>query len=273
MSSRVRSQPLVPSRAHGPGHVPRPCTCLDGRSLAAADSTRAPSRQALTDLTTGIRLLLYGDTWSASLGALNSTGYADLVASFFTDQPTTLLTGWRVFVTPQLSPEDHPGAVVRTSPTVVSLTVPPTPAYSLNTPETITVSIPGSATTSERSYYAATSFAVQATADAVEISGTRLDEDILRGAGEKVVELTLISGKGRYWNTGLLVPDHEGRTQLLSDIVSLQDEERGWNAMIGPYLTPEAAIRLESDAADGRTDGKHMRLSLLLGQFDGYNIT
>jgi hypothetical protein len=55
-----------------------------------------------------------------------------------------------------------PGAVVRHTYREMHALVPPTAAYSLTTPETITLSVPGTATASGRTYYAGASFTVQA---------------------------------------------------------------------------------------------------------------
>ena len=76
-----------------------------------------------------------------------------------------------------------------------------------------------------------------------------------------------------FWNTGLQVPTHEGRAQLLSDITSLQNEPLGWNAIVAPYLNPARDLRLEHDSADGNVDGSRMALSLMLASYPNYNIT
>jgi len=76
----------------------------------------------------------------------------------FSDQ-YNLLSGWRFHVMPSLL---LPGAVVRHTYREMHALVPPTAAYSLTTPETITLSVPGTATASGRTYYAGASFTVQA---------------------------------------------------------------------------------------------------------------
>ena len=156
--------------------------------------------------------------------------------------------------------------------------IPATPAYSISTPESIAISVPGSATTSRRSYYAAAQIVIQATSENIAITTDRpLDEELLRNdASTKKLTLRLILGQARFWNTGMLVPSHEGRAELLGDITStakISEEPLGWNAMIKPYLRPDTAIFLESDAEDGLEDGQRMSLSILLGQFVGYNIS
>ena len=138
--------------------------------------------------------------------------------------------------------------------------------------------MPGSATTSRRSYYAAAQIVIQATSENIAITTDRpLDEELLRNdASTKKLTLRLVLGQARFWNTGMLVPTHEGRAELLNDITStakISEEPLGWNAMVKPYLRPDTAIFLESDAEDGLEDGQRMSLSILLGQFVGYNIS
>ena len=223
----------------------------------------------LTDDTTELTITLLGDSWDSDLGSLNSTGYADLVDSIYSDS-----NPWRFYITGQLDPVSNPGAVVRITSNSLKVYVPQTPAYAIETPETITISLPASATTSRRPYYAAGGFIVKATSPAMLFTGDDLDEGMLRedSAGKKIT-LQLRLGQGRFWNTGLVSPTHPGREQLLTDITSLDNEELGWNNMIAPRLRADTAFLLEPDAYDGLVDGQQMSLSLLLGQYDGYNIT
>ena len=158
--------------------------------------------------------------------------------------------------------------------TSLTAAVPVTAAYAINTPETITFSIPSSATTSERTYYAASSFVIQAASENIAVSGTRLDEEMLRSSDAvKKITFRLYLGQARFWNSGLLMPFYEGRTQFLQDIESTGEEPLGWNSMVKRYLRPEANVYLEPDAEDGLVDGQQMSLSLVLTQYPDYNIT
>ena len=86
----------------------------------------------LKEVTTELRLMLSGDAWSADLGSTNSTGYKDLVDRLITDQPPSLLTGWRNFIHPQIdpaNPEASPTAVQRIDSQTLLITIPATAPY------------------------------------------------------------------------------------------------------------------------------------------------
>ena len=208
-----------------------------------------------------MRLFLSGDSWSNALGEFNSTGYSDLATNMFSSQPS-IMSGWKFLITPTLL---APNAINRISDRELTAAVPVTAAYAINTPETITFSIPSSATTSERTYYAASSFVIQAASENIAVSGTRLDEEMLRSSDAvKKITFRLYLGQARFWNSGLLMPLYEGRTQFLQDIESTGEEPLGWNSMVKRYLRPEANVFLEPDAEDGLVDGQQMSLSLVL---------
>ena len=181
----------------------------------------------ITEVATELSFFIDGDEWTE-----NAT---TIVEYIFSDQ-ANLLTGWSGYITPELTLD---GAVTKVSHREIRTTVPRTAPYSINTPETLSISIPATATRSGCDYFAADSFVVQEANEYIAISveaplpnggtATRLDEALLREDPLiKTVTFRLILGQDRYWNTDMLVPAADGRVQLLQDIESTGSEPLGW---------------------------------------------
>jgi hypothetical protein len=204
----------------------------DGAAVGYATADGLSVNDAvIRDLTTQIRLVLTDDTWADDLGSGNSTGLQDLVNHLFSVYrapllpPTTLVT-WESALYALISPSSDGAsadAVQRIDARTVVITIPPTPSYVLQTDETISVSIPASATSSRRDYDAAGRFIIRATSAEVVVTQTAttattstamLDEEILRRPNlpgdTKQVRFTLGMNQGRFWNTGLQVPTYVG---------------------------------------------------------------
>ena len=263
--------------------------------------SRLPSipETVLNEQTTRLTLRLAGDAWDDDTNRTmradfdnegnlypsawpRTKNWQDLVERIYCDTQTRF--GWTSGATQAYLPMSF----TRTNERTLVLDMPTFPAFSIDVPETITVSLPGSVTRSRQEYLAVGSFIIHAHHSSVTVEGDRIDESMMRSYGPsgqsyKDVTFRLNYGEGRLWNPGIGGVKNEGRNALLtSQFESAQNEPLGWNAIVRPVLqdigrreihSSQSYIKLKRDIEDGVADGQRLSLSLQLGQFENYNIT
>lgn len=120
-------------------------------------------------------------------------------------------------------------AVVRTSNTVVTVTVPVIPTYVVSANETLTVTVPTAATLAGYPLVATPTLTIQNTSPSAVVSGTAssgwYESEVV--AGGETILLTLA---GENWITAGTAFDAQ-RQAILDGIVSAQSEAAGWNAV------------------------------------------
>ena len=233
----------------------------------------AAEETSISDLSAerlSFRVTLVNDTWSPYVGAGDSTATNQLVAGLTAESRGTRrqgsLTetfGWEAVVQPGLGHHQ----VVRLDDETVEVTIPHFPGFDITTPETISLTVPGSAVLSGRAVEATPSFAIAAKAGKAFVSGgllSNLTQTAINGEDQKL-EVVLYgdawSDDLRLWalaettNSYLKSTDPDvcgvycGRydgwlniTQVFLDgIVALPadpPELFGWNAKLLPTLVP-----------------------------------
>ena len=145
--------------------------------------------------------------------------------------------GWNNVVQAGLAVTD----VVRTSGTVVTITVPAFPGYEITAQETITATVPASALTGSVSPVDATpTFDVTLASPAVALSGTVTDDeeaDIRAGGSTLVLTLsddTWVAAGGTF--------DAE-RQNIINGLVSGGVEANGWNNVVQAGLAVTDVVR------------------------------
>jgi hypothetical protein len=127
-------------------------------SVAAITGTAIPVLSEANVVAGGktIIITLSGDTWVAA-GATFEAERQAIIDGLTSAQAEA--TGWNAEVRDNMAVTD----VVRTSATVVTITLPASAGYDVTAPETITVTVPASAVTANEAYVAAPTFLVTQT--------------------------------------------------------------------------------------------------------------
>lgn len=207
-----------------------------------------------------IILTLTGDTWVAA-GAPFDAIRQDIIDGLNSAQSSS--TGLRLW-NDEVRDKEVVGAVVRTSDTIVTITLTASPLYNIFSTdplliqETITVTVPASAlATSPFPVVASPSFTVDQSPVSVEITGTLdgSDEtDIV--AGGRTMLLTL---KQAGWET---VGFSGARQDIIDGLNSAQSELTGWNAEVRDKMPVTDVVRTSSTL-----------VTITLSAQAGYNIT
>ena len=148
-----------------------------GAATAAVTGT-ATAAITETDVVTGgktIILTLTGDTWIAAGPASFDLERANILQGLDSAQGEAL--GWNL----QVRDTEVVTAVVRTSDTVVTITLSASPLYDITAQETITVTIPGTALVGAVAITAAPTFTVSVSAGVSATYSGRIGRGIGRG--------------------------------------------------------------------------------------------
>ena len=130
--------------------------------------------------------------------------------------------------------------VTRTADDEVLLTLPAFPEYEVQSPETITLTLPGAAVKSKNRVSASPAFRIRAISGSAEISGrilSRVTEEDLRSAPSGTLTFTVAITNDTFASLvghRHIVPD--ATRALLSGVRSAQSEPAGWNAIVVPAL-------------------------------------
>lgn len=151
------------------------------------------------------------------------------------------------------------GNVIRTSDTVVTITLPAFPTYNITAPETITVTVPAVAIGGTGNIISAPVFTVLA-ASAV-LSGTiqgglNTEGNIATGGGTIVLTLT-----NDRWAAAGATFDAE-RQNIINGLDSAQAEAGGWDTVVKAGIAVGNAVRTSDQV-----------VTITLPAFGGYNIT
>jgi hypothetical protein len=127
-------------------------------SVAAITGTAIPVLSEVNVVAGGktIIITLSGDTWVAAGATFDAERQAIIDGL---DSAQSEVAGWNAEVRDNMAV----GTVVRTSATVVTITLPASASYQITAPETITVTVPASAVTANEAYVAAPTFLVTQT--------------------------------------------------------------------------------------------------------------
>ncbi|MDH5544658.1 MAG: right-handed parallel beta-helix repeat-containing protein [Gammaproteobacteria bacterium] len=181
-----------------------------------------------------IVLTLSNDTW-ISAGATFDAERANIINGLTSAGAES--NGWNNIVKPGLTPAN----VVRTSNTVVTITLPAFATYDINVMETITATVPASAlSTSAIPVVASPTFDVTPLSASVALSGTVVDDSELdiRNGGSTIV-LTLTNDT---WLAAGAAFDAE-RANIINGLTSVGSEANGWNALVKAVLSPVDVVR------------------------------
>ena len=200
-----------------------------------------------------IILTLTNDTWVAA-GATFNAQRQNIINGL--DSAGVEANGWDAVARPAIPV----GNVVRTSDTVVTITMPAVPGYNITSTETITATVPASAlVTSAVAVVADPVFAIVSLIETAALSGTITNDtelDIRNGGATIVLTLNNVQ-----WEAA--VGADNAQTQALIDgIDSAQAEGTGWDAVVKAGLTFANVVRT-SDTV----------VTITLPAFPGYNIT
>jgi uncharacterized repeat protein (TIGR01451 family) len=209
-----------------------------------------------TEIRTGgstIILTLTDDTWDATVGANNAITTA-LIDGI--DSAQAEAAGWDAVAKAGLTDAN----VVRTSNTVVTITLPAFGGYDITATETITATVPATALVqSGADIAAAPTFDVTVSAGTVALTGTVTDDSELDiRAGGSTIILTLTDDT---WDA-TVGANNAITTALINGIDSAQAEGSGWDAVVKAGLTDANVVRT-SDTV----------VTITLPAFGGYDIT
>ena len=186
-----------------------------------------------------IIITVTNDTWVTTLTDTIKQKIVDGLKS-----STNEKDGWNDTV-PQLIDLDN---VVRTSDTVVTITLPAVADYSVDDSETITAVVPHSALTIQRhvTVDSSNSLAIIATGDAVALfSGTAVDGGVTENeivAGGETIIITLAGDTWVAAGTGPI--GSTAVTQSIIDaLVSTTDQAAGWNATVVGEIDTADVVR------------------------------
>jgi hypothetical protein len=221
-----------------------------------------------------VSLKLQDDTWDHP-DDFNRTNWLDVLATIYTSEHAAQ-DGWKKAIMTRMR-EQVWARVTRFSDTELRLKLPVTPTYTIFTPETITISLPETATRARRQYINVASFVVVPSRSDMFVADSYLDEEMLRSdASLKTVTFQLDLTKGKFWSDDVAIFENsDARIKLLEDLKPFGNGggPLGWSNMVEPYLTTTNSWQLETDAFDGINDDIRSSLSLRLFQYENYNIT
>ena len=201
-------------------------------TVAAGTAALTVTDDSETDIRAGgstILLTLTDDTWVTAFNAQRQA----IIDGLTSAQGET--NGWNARVKPALAVTD----VVRTSATLVTITLPAVATYDIAAAETITATIPAAALAqSGTGIVAAPTFQVTVAAGTAALTGTVTDdsETDIRAGGSTIL-LTLTDDT---WVTGF---NPQRRQAIIDGLTSAQGETNGWNARVKPALAVKDVVR------------------------------
>ena len=139
-------------------------------------------------------------------------------------------TGWDAAARPAI---DYTN-VVRTSDTVVTITLPAVGSYNISADETVTVTVPASAVQGPNPVVATPTFDLVAAAISAAVTGTItssvLESEVVTGGKTIIVTLT-----NETWDAAI-GQDNSQTTALINGIDSAQSESNGWDVTVNAAL-------------------------------------
>ena len=163
-------------------------------------------------------------------------------------------TGWNAVVQAGLAVTD----VVRTSNTVVTVTLPAFASYNVTVAETITVTVPATAVAGGGAIVATPTFDITTLAVTAALTGTVTDDSELNiQTGSSTLILTLTNDS---WVAGGAAFDAE-RQNIINGLTSAGGEAAGWNAVVKVGLAVTDVVRTNNTA-----------VTITLPAFPGYDI-
>ena len=218
---------------------------------AAVTGTITPSATEAEIVAGGktIILTLSNETWDATVGADNAITTA-LINGIDSDRAD--LNGWDAEVKANMDFND----VVRTSATVVTITLGAEANYDISTDETITVTIPASAVAGPSAIVAAPTFYVVAAIPSATVSGSvepsATEAEVVAGGETIIITLantTWVAAGGAF---------DAIRQDIIDGLDSAQSETTGWNAEVrdkqgvaGVVRTSGTVVTITLDAQSG----------------------
>lgn len=182
-----------------------------------------------------IIITLTGDTWVVAAGGLFDAQRQNIIDGL--DSAQSEATGWNNEVRDNLAVTD----VVRTSDTVVTITLSAQAAYQITAPETITVTVPSTATALNAGDITATPTFGVALDSTAALTGTAVpssaEAQIVAGGRTIIITLT-----GDTWVADGGTFDAQ-RQAIINGLDSAQSEANGWNAEVRDKLATSAVIR------------------------------
>lgn len=202
---------------------------------SAATTGTASSGTTEANIVAGGRtiiLTLTGDTWVAAGATFDAQRQAIINGL---DSAQLEATGWDAVVKAGLAVGD----VVRTSDTVVTITLPAFSTYNITAAETITPTIPAAALVGAAAIVS-TTFSV-ATVPFITVSGTMVPEALAADivAGGKTIILTL---NGDEWLAAGAAFDAQ-RQNIINGLDSNKAEAAGWDAVVKAGLGVGQVVR------------------------------
>ncbi|MDA0269545.1 MAG: IPT/TIG domain-containing protein [Chloroflexi bacterium] len=199
-----------------------------------------------------IIITLTNDTWVADDGTF-AAQRQNIINGISSAQAEG--TGWNAVVRAGLVV----GNVVRTSATVVTVTLPAFATYNITANETVTVTVPGTAVTGGNPIVAAPTFNILAASAAITgtiQAGANTEAAIVAGGGTIIITLT-----NDTW-----VPDDgtfaAQRQNIINGITSAQAEGTGWNTTVRDTLAVGTVVRTSATV-----------VTVTLPAIAGYDIT
>jgi hypothetical protein len=244
----------IPATAVAGGSAIVASPTFDVAVIAEAASSGTVTDDSETEIRTGgstIILTLTGDTWVA-VGAVFDAERQNIIDGL--DSAQAEAAGWDAVVKAGLAVTD----VVRSSDTVVTITLPAFGGYDITATETITATVPATAVAGGSAIVAAPTFDVTVIAEAA-LSGTATDdsETEIRTGGSTIV-LTLT---GDTWVAAGAAFDAQ-RQNIIDGLDSAQAEAAGWDAVVKAGFAVTDVVRT-SDTV----------VTVTLPAFGGYDIT
>ena len=198
------------------------------------------SEEALASETHTLQLVLDGCDWALDAGTRGSAAFAALADAI--DGPLDVqarpgASGWNLAGRGELIAR-------RQNASHLTLTVPPLPAYDIDSPETVSLTVPAAALLQHHAPVAAGSFVVRAAPGRARLRG----ELLRRNASErktppsiagKSLELALVADR---WAPALY-DNVSVQRALVRGLASAQDEPLGWNTMVRSQLDAVRHVR------------------------------
>ena len=196
-------------------------------------------------------ITLTNDTWDATIGANNAATTA-LINGL--DSNGVEPTGWDAEVKANLTFND----VVRTSDTVVTVTLSAQAGYDISAAETIIVTVPAAAVAGGAAIVASPTFNVQVVSAAITGTITAAANESHIVAGGRTVVITLTNDT---WLAGGAAFNAE-RQNIIDGLDSAQAEGTGWDAVVKVGVAVTDVVRTSSTV-----------VTITLPAFASYDIT
>ena len=199
-----------------------------------------------------LELVLDGCDWKLDAGRPGSAAFVALSRALVGPNDGVGMiageAGWQLAGSGQL-------LATRVNASHLTLTVPPLPAYSIASPETVVITVPGPALLQHHSTLPALgSFVVLATPGSASLGGSLLHKNATTRlepprVGGKTLEVRLLADS---W-VSTLSSDGALRRKVVEGMRSAQSELVGWNALVDAELAREGSVLVPATATRNAT--------------------